>query len=484
MEGRDIFLSYEHTDREKASEIADCLTAEGWSVWWDHKIAPGKTWVEEIENSLKNSRCVVVLWSATSVKSRWVQREARWADRHGLLVPAYIAAVEAPFEFEDIQAANLADWDRARAGKFVELTVELRIRLGQDTAAAASEKAAAPPPPTLKAAAPPMPRAAPSSTPWATPSSTPKAAPASSPKLASPAAPMLGAPPPRPAVPAPPAANALPEEEPSVAGIIVGATLALGGLVAAYFAVRWAFRLLSAISSTAPAAAAGWIDSPGIVIVLGLLVVAAIVWSTSRFAENEIPVDVGDYCKVFVKSAITAVVLAGPYLLVFNKLIPAPITALSILICGLPLATEIAHEIDSNTVKELSEYLLVIVAIDAAFAIALHWASGFADRIVVPSVTAAVKSWCASTPSTPFIAASVCAVAIVLLSWHFADDESPFNNGEYAWVMARSGASALAISAAYVWLLFPLAPWVIEIAAVEIVLAGATVFLYAVLDSV
>lgn len=127
--GVDIFLSHQRSDAEKARMLADAFQREGLSVWWDHRIPPGKTWAEVIESSIKRSRCVVVLWSKTSVNSKWVKKEARFAEKRACLIPILIDAVDPPFEFEDVQAADLTDWEGERTEAFLNLVAELRSRL-------------------------------------------------------------------------------------------------------------------------------------------------------------------------------------------------------------------------------------------------------------------------------------------------------------------------------------------------------------------
>ena len=106
----DIFLSYASADRDRAQRIAAVLEAQGWSVWWDRTIPPGSTFDEVIEEALDAARCVVVLWSKTSVASDWVKTEAAEAARRKILVPALIDEVKIPLEFRRVQAANLSDW--------------------------------------------------------------------------------------------------------------------------------------------------------------------------------------------------------------------------------------------------------------------------------------------------------------------------------------------------------------------------------------
>ena len=59
-----------------ARKISKLFEDEGWSVWWDRKIPIGKTWRNVLEEALQNMRCMVVLWSANSIKSEWVKEEA------------------------------------------------------------------------------------------------------------------------------------------------------------------------------------------------------------------------------------------------------------------------------------------------------------------------------------------------------------------------------------------------------------------------
>jgi hypothetical protein len=125
----DIFLSYEKSDKTRAMKLAEALEQNGWKVWWDHKIPPGRTWAEVIESSIKATRCVIVLWSRSSIKSEWVQKEARAAAKRKCLIPVLIDQVEPPFEFEHVQAADLTGWEGAQTGDFTDLIAELRDRL-------------------------------------------------------------------------------------------------------------------------------------------------------------------------------------------------------------------------------------------------------------------------------------------------------------------------------------------------------------------
>ena len=72
----DVFISYSSEDRQKAQHLARVLEGKGWSVWWDPKIPPGKTYDEVVGKAVKDAHCVIVLWSDKSVQKRWVKAEA------------------------------------------------------------------------------------------------------------------------------------------------------------------------------------------------------------------------------------------------------------------------------------------------------------------------------------------------------------------------------------------------------------------------
>ena len=106
-----IFISYAREDQPWAEMLAQTLEGRGWSTFWDRTIPIGKTWRETIGSELDGARCVIVLWSKTSIESGWVQEEADDAKRRGVLVPILIDNIQPPIGFRSIQAAHLENWD-------------------------------------------------------------------------------------------------------------------------------------------------------------------------------------------------------------------------------------------------------------------------------------------------------------------------------------------------------------------------------------
>jgi hypothetical protein len=111
--GVHIFVSYAAEDRDPARRLADALTAQGHTVWWDRLITGGASWGPVIDRALADAWAVIVLWSPASVRSDFVRAEARRAADRGILVPVRLQACEPPMPFGEYQTIDLIDW---RAG--------------------------------------------------------------------------------------------------------------------------------------------------------------------------------------------------------------------------------------------------------------------------------------------------------------------------------------------------------------------------------
>ena len=103
----DIFVSYSRKDREIVRQLIPILEAQGWSVFWDPSIEPGRRWDDLISKTLHDARCIVVCWSQNSVLSSWVKDEAGIGRDREALVPVSIDGALPPLGFRQIQTAFL-----------------------------------------------------------------------------------------------------------------------------------------------------------------------------------------------------------------------------------------------------------------------------------------------------------------------------------------------------------------------------------------
>jgi adenylate cyclase len=106
----DVFVSYARTDRAIVAPMVAALEARGWSVWWDPDIAPGQEFDGRIDAELDAATAVLVVWTPTSVTSRWVRGEAREAAERGILVPVRFEGARMPIDVRAIHTTDLDEW--------------------------------------------------------------------------------------------------------------------------------------------------------------------------------------------------------------------------------------------------------------------------------------------------------------------------------------------------------------------------------------
>ncbi len=104
----DVFVSYARSDRDRVVPLVRAIQDTGWSVWWDPAIVPGQEFDEQISAELEQALAVLVVWTPTSVLSRWVRGEARHGADRNILVPVRFDKAELPI---DARALHTVDFD-------------------------------------------------------------------------------------------------------------------------------------------------------------------------------------------------------------------------------------------------------------------------------------------------------------------------------------------------------------------------------------
>jgi adenylate cyclase len=118
----DVFVSYARSDKARVAPLVAAIEAQGWSVWWDPAIEAGQQFDDQIDTQLQEALAVVVVWTPSSVSSRWVRGEARDAAERGILVPVRFEDARLPIDARAIQTTDLDKWDEDPASpEFQEL---------------------------------------------------------------------------------------------------------------------------------------------------------------------------------------------------------------------------------------------------------------------------------------------------------------------------------------------------------------------------
>ena len=125
----DIFISYKREDQSKVHELAKRLESEGWSVWWDYNIDTGERFRNVIQDELTNARCIIVIWSALSLKSRFIIDDAKEGLSKNILIPISFDNSIPPLGFREIQVLNFRD--RQNDEEFQRLKNSVQKKIGR-----------------------------------------------------------------------------------------------------------------------------------------------------------------------------------------------------------------------------------------------------------------------------------------------------------------------------------------------------------------
>ncbi len=107
----DVFISYSRTNKDKVAQIARGIEQAGYSVWWDAELPPHQSYGEVITGKIDDAKAAIVVWSAEAAASEWVRAEADMARNQKKLVQTALGDIMPPLPFNQIQYANLGDWN-------------------------------------------------------------------------------------------------------------------------------------------------------------------------------------------------------------------------------------------------------------------------------------------------------------------------------------------------------------------------------------
>ncbi len=78
-----IFISYAHSDIKRIAPVLERLAREGYKLWYDRGIPGGTEWDTCLEEKIAACACVLLFISPSSISSKYVRREAKFADTLG-----------------------------------------------------------------------------------------------------------------------------------------------------------------------------------------------------------------------------------------------------------------------------------------------------------------------------------------------------------------------------------------------------------------
>ena len=121
-----IFISYAQADRGYAEAVEHALESVGKVVWSDKRIAAGDDWDSEIQNALRSASVVVLIVSADSLSSQFVNYELGSAIAARIpVIPVLVREVGSlPKHLRHIQAVDARALDSASIGSKVAEAVE------------------------------------------------------------------------------------------------------------------------------------------------------------------------------------------------------------------------------------------------------------------------------------------------------------------------------------------------------------------------
>ena len=90
----DVFISYSKKHAGLTKDLAHDLQAEGYSTWWDTSLLPGDEFPDEIKRQLEAAKAVIVIWTESSVSSKWVRAETAFADARRKLITVRNAGLD------------------------------------------------------------------------------------------------------------------------------------------------------------------------------------------------------------------------------------------------------------------------------------------------------------------------------------------------------------------------------------------------------
>lgn len=120
----DVFVSYKREERAFADAVKEALVAKGYVAVSDVNLRNGDDFGDAIDHMLRQAKLVLVLWTEAAIKSDWVRKEARLADKLKKYQGVWLVADCQPHELLPVDFSSLHLLDASMAVEPVSVIVE------------------------------------------------------------------------------------------------------------------------------------------------------------------------------------------------------------------------------------------------------------------------------------------------------------------------------------------------------------------------
>jgi hypothetical protein len=156
----DVFISYARENVDTVRRLAECIAADGYSVWWDADVPPHLAYGDVIAEEIANAKAVIVVWSRHASASHWVRSEADLGREQTKLIQTSVDGTFPPMPFNQIQFADISGWQgEPDHPGWMKVKTSLNALCGPNSAPPRPIPAPPPPPPPMPGPAPTYPPA-------------------------------------------------------------------------------------------------------------------------------------------------------------------------------------------------------------------------------------------------------------------------------------------------------------------------------------
>lgn len=137
MSDIDVFISYKREERGLADQVSRALKEAGYVAVTDRDIQEGEDYGDAIDRMIGLARLVIVLWSKSSVTSKWVKTEAREAarlDKYFGVRLDDVASSDLPMAVRYTQVLDLTNLPQKRIHERILERVQIALPISSEPA--------------------------------------------------------------------------------------------------------------------------------------------------------------------------------------------------------------------------------------------------------------------------------------------------------------------------------------------------------------